>query len=77
MQAGYPEVVSSEIPIQGADVVRLNRRPYGRARKRECTDSPAESQTPGMHRNFTRENRETPSLSAAVGSGPLGESDEL
>jgi len=60
MQAGYPEVVSSEIPIQGADVVRPYGRQNGGVRQRECTDGPAESETPRMYRNFTRENREAP-----------------
>jgi len=63
MQAGYPEVVSSEISIQGADGVRLHGRQHGCERQRERTAGPAESKTPCMHRNFTRENREAPSLS--------------
>ena len=65
MQAGYPEVVSSEIPIWGADGVRLTGKRDGRVRHREHMDGPAESKTPRMHRNFTCENRETPSLSVA------------
>jgi hypothetical protein len=42
----------------GADGVRLTGRQHGGARQRECVDGPAESKTPRMHRNFTRENRE-------------------
>jgi hypothetical protein len=39
--------------------------------------SPAESKTPSMHRNSTRENREAQLLSAETnGGGPVGESDE-
>jgi hypothetical protein len=37
---------------------------------------PAESETPGTHRNFTRENREARSLSGVESCGPVGESDE-
>src|ERR1019366_4562363 len=60
MQAGYPEVVSSEIAkirvptasssVEGNTVVCANASASG----------PAESKTPRMHRNFTRENREAP-----------------
>ena len=38
---------------------------------------PAESKTPGMHRNFTRENREAPLPSVGSRHGPLGEGEEL
>ena len=34
--------------------------------KRERADGPAESETPGMQRNFMRENRETPLPPVAV-----------
>jgi hypothetical protein len=34
--------------------------------------SPAESKTPCMHRNFTRENREAPLLSAASAERTVG-----
>src|SRR5437764_7184962 len=60
MQAGYPEVVSSEIANQGADGVMLPGRPHCGARKRERDAGPAESKTPSMHRNSMRENREAP-----------------
>ena len=63
MQAGYPEVVSSEIgPIRESTVSAHpedNKAVYVNA----SALSPAESKTPGMHRNSTRENRETPLLS--------------
>jgi hypothetical protein len=65
MQAGYPEVVSSEIAkIRGADGVRRTGRQHDGARppKRGL----AESKTPSMHGNFTHENRETPLPSAAA-----------
>ena len=68
MQAGYPEVVSSEIAkIRGADGVRRTGRQYcGVRQPREYAAGTAESKTPGMHGNFTRENRETllPSVAA-------------
>ena len=44
----------------GADAVRADGRPHGGGRQRESAPGPAESQTPGMRRNFLRENRETP-----------------
>ena len=64
MQAGYPEVDelrNRENP--GADGVTQYGRPHG-VHERECA-AHAESKTPGMHRNFTHENRETPLPSAA------------
>ena len=50
--------------IPGADAVRAGGRLHGGGRQREHALGPAESQTPGMRRNFLRENRETPWLSA-------------
>ena len=48
--------------VPGADPVRAVGRPHGCGRKRESARGPAESKTPGMRRNFLRENRETPWL---------------
>ena len=77
MQAGYPEVVSSEIAkIRDADGVSHTGRQQSGARQTPARHSPAESKTPRMHGNFTRENREAPLLSAAGRGGPVGESDE-
>jgi len=45
--------------VQGADGVRQPGRQHCGGRKREPAGGPAESQTPGMQRNFMRENRET------------------
>jgi hypothetical protein len=57
---GIPEVDElRNLKIMGADGVKTTGRQHGGARQRECVDGPAESKTPGMHRNFTRENRET------------------
>ena len=47
------------------------------ARARASATPPAESETPGMHRNSMRENRETPGPPAAGLGGPMGESEEL
>jgi hypothetical protein len=44
----------------GADVVRAGGRQYENGRHGEFAFDPAESKTPGMRRNSTRENRETP-----------------
>jgi hypothetical protein len=46
--------------VQDADGVRLPGRQHRGGRKRESVEDPAESKTPGMQRNFMRENREAP-----------------
>ena len=46
--------------LSGADAVRAGGRQHGGGRQRETAHGPAESQTPGIRRNFMRENRETP-----------------
>ena len=67
MQAGYPEVVSSEIvQSRGADGVRQYRKATRWRAIARVRRGPAESKTPRMHRNFTRENRETPLPSVAA-----------
>jgi hypothetical protein len=47
-------------PNPGADVVRVGGRQHENGRHGEFALDPAESKTPGMRRNSTRENRETP-----------------
>jgi RNA-directed DNA polymerase len=49
---------------QSADVVPYGGRQYRRMRHRKCPPDAAQSKTPGMHGNSTRENRETPSTPA-------------
>jgi hypothetical protein len=49
------------ICIQGADVVQQGGRQQQWARFRERSEHPAQSETPGMPGNSTRENREIPS----------------
>ena len=68
VQAGYPEVVSSEIAKTGVPTVsRYPARQHGSARQRECAADPTESKTPCMYLEaFTGENRETSLLSALV-----------
>src|SRR5713101_5533929 len=49
---------------QSADVVPHGGRQYRRMRLRKRSQDSAQSKTPGMHGNSTRENRETPSTPA-------------
>ena len=52
------KLMSSEIAeIRCADGVKATGRQHGGTRKREHVTGTAESQTPGMYGNFTRENR--------------------
>jgi hypothetical protein len=69
MQAGYPEVVSSEIGNSGSRRCQTNRKAIERRASSASAPCPAESQTPGMHRNSTCENRETPLSPAAALAG--------
>src|SRR5215469_13771287 len=46
---------------RSADVVPHDGRQHRRVRYRKRSEDSAQSETPGMHRNSTRENRETPS----------------
>ena len=58
MQAG---LLSREIPeVRGADAVGTSGRQHHQQRYRELLVGPARSQTPGMHGNSMRENREIP-----------------
>jgi hypothetical protein len=47
-------------PNPGADAVIASGRQHENGRSGESALDPAESETPGMRRNSTRENRETP-----------------
>jgi RNA-directed DNA polymerase len=49
---------------QSADVVPYGGRQHRRMRYRKCPSDAAQSKTPGMYGNSTRENRETPSTPA-------------
>jgi hypothetical protein len=61
------KLMSSEIAkISSADGVKASGRQHGGTRKRERVTGTAESQTPRMYGNFTRENRETLLPSAVV-----------
>ena len=44
---------------------------HRRMRYRECPQDFEQSETPGMHGNSTRENRETPSMAAGEDAGRL------
>src|SRR5918996_6284837 len=50
---------------RSADVVPHGGRPHRRVRYRKRPQDSAQSETPGMHGNSTRENRETPSAPVA------------
>ena len=60
MQAGYPEVVSSEIAKIRVPTASSSAEGNTEVRVNASASGPAESKTPRMHRNFTRENREAP-----------------
>src|SRR5712692_8558969 len=50
---------------RSADVVQHGGRQHRGVRHRKHREDSAQSEAPGMHGNFTRENRETPSAPAA------------
>src|SRR5438132_1559345 len=58
---------------RSADVVQQGGRPHGRGRSRKSSSDSAQSETPRMHGNSTRENRETPSTLAAEGWSRVGQ----
>ena len=62
-------ILSSEIGKSGSRRCQPNRKATRRCAISRVRRGPAESKTPRMHRNSTRENRETPSPSVAVGRG--------
>ena len=66
-------VLSCEIiAIRSADAVQQGGRQHRRVRYREHPQDSAQSETPGMHGNSTRENRETPSTPVAkIAAGRL------
>jgi hypothetical protein len=74
---GIPKAVSSEITQSGSRRCQVNRKAIRRCATTRVRRGPAESKTPGMHRNSTRENREAPLPSVGSRRGPLGEGDEL
>lgn len=61
-------VFSRESQLRGADAVRRSGRPHLERRQRKTPRNPARSQTPRMHGNTSRENRESLCLSAADGA---------
>jgi len=77
MQAGYPEVASSEIDQSGSRRCQVNRKATGRRTILRARRRPAESEAPSMYRNSMRENREAPWPPLAKSRGPVGEGDEL
>ena len=56
--------------LRDADAVEEGGRLHPGRRYRETPGSPARSETPGMHRHTSRENRESPCPPA--GDGPAG-----
>src|SRR5258708_30028533 len=59
---------------QSADVVPHGGRQHRRMRHRKYPQDSAQSETPGMYGNSTRENRETPSMPAGKDTaGRVGE----
>ncbi len=72
MQARYPEVVSSEIGKIRESTVSASPEDNRATRDNASASCPAESKTLRMHRNFTRENRETPSLPVGSRSRTAG-----
>src|SRR5215471_14090565 len=63
-------VLSSEIGNSGSRRCQLNRKVIRQHASWRVQRHPAESETPGMHRNSMRENRETPWPAAARLGGP-------
>ncbi len=63
--------------LRGADAVRRSGRPDSVHRYREMHRGPARSETPCMHGNTSRENREIPCPPAADGAaGRVGKSKD-
>src|ERR1017187_7382323 len=72
MQAGYPEIVSSEIAEIREPTASSSAEGNTELRVNASATGPAESKTPCMHRNFTRENREAPWPSLVGRTGNAG-----
>jgi len=63
--------------LRRADAVEVSGRPHPVHRKREMRRDPARSETPGMHGNTSRENREIPCPPVADGAtGRVGKSKD-
>jgi len=63
--------------LRGADAVRKCGRPHPEHRYREMPGDPARSQTPRMHGNTSRENREIPCPPTTDGvAGRVGKSKD-
>jgi len=52
--------------IRNADVVHRDGRPYRWKRQRKLPKGSAQSETPSMHGNSMRENRETPATPVTI-----------
>src|SRR5215471_5559169 len=66
---GRPGIELRNICIRGADVVQQGGRQYRETRNRVRLENPAQSETPGMLGNSTRENREIPSTPMCAWAG--------
>ena len=63
--------------LRGADAVKVRGRPHPGHRYREMLENPARSETPCMHGNTSRENREIPCPPAADDvAGRVGKSKD-
>ena len=63
--------------LRGADAVEVRGRPHPKHRYREMPGNPARSETPSMHGNTSRENREIPCPPATDGvAGRVGKSKD-
>ena len=69
-------VFSRERLLRGADAVRRGGRPHPGHRQGEMFRNPARSQTPCMHGNTLRENRESLCLSADGAVERIGKSKD-
>ena len=70
-------VLSRERSLRGADAVEVCGRLHPAHRNREMRRNPARSETPSMHGNTSRENREIPCPPAADGvAGRVGKSKD-
>ncbi len=71
-------VLSREIhPLRGADALARGGRPHSAQRYRELRWNSARSETPCMHGNTSRENREVPCPPAEDGAaGRVGKSKD-
>jgi RNA-directed DNA polymerase len=68
-------VLSRERSLRGAEAVRRSRRPHCSYRHREIRTNPARSETPSMHGNTSRENRDIRGVPEKL-SGRVGKSKD-